>query len=390
MKYKLLLAIRYLSFYKVRSAILVACVALTLLLPISIEMLVRHYQRSLMARAGETPLVVGAKGSRFDLVLSTLYFKTRVTEKLTMAEVRRVRKSGLGTPIPVYARYSAEGFPIVGTTLDYFDLRRLKVKKGALPGVLGEVVVGSAVAEALNLKVGDKLRSDYEKMYDISATYPLLMKVAGILAESRSADDRAVLCDVKTTWVIEGIGHGHMKALDADADSKVILKKTKGSVAFSEAVEKYFEITPENIGGFHFHGDQSKFPLTGMIVVANDAKSATILKARYGVSDSAQMVRPVAVVTELMDIVFRAKRFFDANFVMVCVSTVLFFVLVIMLSLRIRKRERETLYKIGCSRATVFVMQAIEVALVVLISLGAAAGLASGLFMYVVRRGYVL
>ena len=59
-----------------------------------------------------------------------------------------------------------------------------------------------------------------------------------------------------------------------------------------------------------------------------------------------------------MSIVFRIKDFFDANFLLVTLTTMLFVTLVIVLSLRIRKKEMETLYRIGCARGTVFRLQA--------------------------------
>ena len=65
-----------------------------------------------------------------------------------------------------------------------------------------------------------------------------------------------------------------------------------------------------------------------------------------------------------MGIVFRIKRFFDANFALVTMTTALFIALVVMLSLRLRKREMETLRRIGCARGTAFWLQAWEIVIV--------------------------
>ena len=93
---------------------------------------------------------------------------------------------------------------------------------------------------------------------------------------------------------------------------------------------------------------------------------------------------------EMMEIVFRVKRFFDVNFVMVLVSTLLFLVLVILLSLRIRQREFQTLHKIGCAASTVLAMQAAEVVLIVSASTAVASLLVGVVFWYVVRFGVLL
>jgi hypothetical protein len=56
--------------------------------------------------------------------------------------------------------------------------------------------------------------------------------------------------------------------------------------------------------------------------------------------------------------------FFDANFAVVVLSTALFLVLVVLLSLRIRRTEMRTMFKIGCSRRTVFWLQAAELVMI--------------------------
>ena len=66
------------------------------------------------------------------------------------------------------------------------------------------------------------------------------------------------------------------------------------------------------------------------------------------------------VVNELLGMVLRVKRFFDANFLLVTVSTTLFVGIVIMLSLRLRQREMKTMFKLGCARSTVALLQVTE------------------------------
>jgi putative ABC transport system permease protein len=93
------------------------------------------------------------------------------------------------------------------------------------------------------------------------------------------------------------------------------------------------------------------------------------------------MLVPARIIEELMGIVFQVERFFNASFVLICLTTLLFVVLVVMLSLRIRKREMETMFRIGCSRSTVFRLQIAELGIVLLISL-VAAGCLSGLLVW--------
>jgi putative ABC transport system permease protein len=202
-----------------------------------------------------------------------------------------------------------------------------------------------------------------------------------VLAPSGSPDDHAVFVDIKTAWIIEGIGHGHTDLTKTD-DAGIILKKKDGEVVGNAAMVEYTEITAANIASFHFHGSMDGFPITSVIVLPDSDKSATVLKGRYSVSPTLQMLVPVRVIEELMGIVFQVKRFFDANFALVCLATLLFMVLVVMLSLRIRKREMETMFRIGCTRLTVFRLQIIELGIVLVISLAIAGVLSALLLRY--------
>ena len=378
----LLLAWRYAAFNRLKTTLLVACVTITLALPVSVHLLVRHYSEELIARAESTPLVIGAKGNRYDLCLRTLYFEADEPERLPYGEADVIREDEerLGTPIPVYARYTAQKHPVVGTTFEYFEFRRLSLAEGEWPMMLGECVLGSSAAEELGLGVGEKILTDKTNIYDISQGYALMMRITGVLAESGSPDDHAVFTDVKSVWIVDGRCHGHMN-IAKTPDPKYVLSRTRENVVGNPALFVYNEITPENIDTYHFHGDRSTFPITSLIVVPKDDKSATILKGRYGVSKDRQIIVPLGVIEELMGIVFQVEMFFKANFGMVLVSTALFLVLVVLLSLRIRRREMETMFKIGCSRMTVFWLQAAELVMILAASAVLAAGISGGLVL---------
>ncbi len=389
MRHTLRLSLRYLLHYRLRTAILVVCIGLIFFLPIAVSLLVDHFRREMGARAARIPLIAGAKGSRYDLVLNALYFRGRVPDPLPRSAYEAIRDGGLGFPVPVYVRHTVKGFPVVGTTLDYFSELGLTVREGTLPLRLGDAVAGAKAAEALGLSAGGRVITDVEKLYDISSTYPLRLRITGILAESHSPDDGAIFVDVKTSWIIDGIGHGHVSPKEAKETSNILQKK-EGEVVFNDALVKYVEITPENLASFHFHGDPHTFPLTAVLVWPRDAKSKTILKGRYAVSKTAQMLEPEKVIAELMGFVFRIKRFFDANFVLVIIATALFLALIVLLSLRIRKREMETLMKIGCSRFTVFGLQAAELTIVLAAGLLLAGVLSGATFWYVVQSHMLL
>jgi len=364
----LYLAWNYIVFNKLRTFILVTCVTLIAVLPISLEVLLDESEEQLLSRAQSTPLLLGAKGSALDLVMNSLYFDDEVPELISMAAVDKVLTSGLADPIPLYIRFNARRFSIVGTTLDYFDFRKLSVQQGRQFAMLGECVLGATVAESLGLKAGDTLLSSPETVFDLAGIYPLKMKVAGVLKRSHTPDDLAIFVDLKTTWIIEGLVHGHQD-VNRVTDETLIMQRTETGVVASPKLFQYNQISQDNIDSFHFHGDASLYPITAVIVVPNDIKSSTILRGRYLDKMSAnQIVLPEKVIDGLLQNIFRIKNILDATIVIVGVATILALILVFSLSLRLRQREMHTIFKLGSSRMTVVYLLGAEILIIGLLA----------------------
>ncbi len=375
------LAWRYVVYHKLKTAILVACLTLTIVLPLATQLVIRHFDAALKARAVATPLLVGAKGNRFDLALKSLYFSSATVDPVRWKTYEDILESGLARAIPLETSFTARGNPIVGTSIEYFDFRKLRVERGGRFTRLGQCVIGAHVAATLHIAPGDALFSDQTTLYDISKSYPLKMHVTGVLAHSGTPDDMAVFVDVKTAWIIAGISHGHGDVTRSDAPGLIAIR-TDDEVRTTDAIVEYNEVTDDNIASFHVHAAADELPLTSVIVLPADRKGETILKARYrepGRMD--QMLEPLRVVEELMERVFEVQRIFNLAFGLVALSTLLFIVLVVLLSQRLRSREMETMRKIGCSRTMTFAMQAAELMIVVAISAVLAAALSQAVVL---------
>lgn len=364
----LYIAWRYVSFNKIKTGTLIACITLIAFLPLALQVLLAESERQLMSRAVSTPLVVGAKGSVLDLVMSTLYFDDEAPEPVTMEEVARIEDSELALPIPVYVRFTAREYPIVGTTLDYFEFRGLETAAGRPLAIVGDAVLGAAVAEKLGLGPGDALVSSPENLFDLAGVYPLKMNVVGVLARSHSSDDLAVFVDLKTAWIIEGLGHGHEDLVNS-RDASVILERTDRNISANAKLRLYTEVSELNLESFHFHGDRSQFRVTAVIALPTDGKSGTILRGRYVSHDAGtQIVRPAEVIDGLLQNIFRIKNVIDAVIVLVGLATILAIILVFALSLRLRQREISTIFKLGCSRMTIASLMAAEICIILVVS----------------------
>ena len=363
----LYIAWQYVRWNRGKTIVLITSITLIAFLPLALQVMLNESEQQLRSRAVETPLLIGAKGSALDLVMSSLYFDDEVPETINMQAVREIDDSGLAQAIPLYVRFQARGFPVVGTALDYLDFRDLKIAQGRMFTVLGEAVIGADVAERLQLGPGDSLVSSPDNLFDIAGIYPLKMKVTGVLARSHSPDDLAVFVDTKTAWVIQGFGHGH-EDLAKSRDATVILKQDEKIVTANAKLMQFTEITTDNIDSFHFHGDEAIYPITAVLTVPNDEKSAAILRGRFVDDARYQASRPDDVVDGLMENIFRIRTVINAVIVIVAIATVLTIVLVFILSLRIRRDELETIFRIGCSRLTTVRLLAAEILIIVVTS----------------------
>lgn len=339
-------------FHRVRTLILVCALAVILFIPVFLEMIVSQSRQQLTARADSTPLILGSPGSSLDLAMSSLYFIAKQPESITYNDALAIDQSRMAMAIPLHTSYRVGDFRIVGTTLDYFDHRRLKIGSGRSMATLGEAVVGSSAARKLKCSAGDSLVSTPENFIDIAGQYPLKMTVTGILAPTGTADDEAIFVDLRTSWIIAGLGHGH-EDLTKTADASVILKSESGAVTANAKLNTYIEITRENVGSFHFHGENNAFPISSAIVVPDDEKAKALLLGRYQAkTQPLQLIRPPVIMKELIDAIFRIKTVLDAVIIVAGLSTALTIVLVFILSMRLRASELSTIFRLGCGRLT--------------------------------------
>ena len=142
------------------------------------------------------------------------------------------------------------------------------------------------------------------------------------------------------------------------------------------SVVQYTEITAENIDSFHFHGDRAAYPISAVIAVPHDEKSGVLLMGRYeSEGEAARIVRPRVVIDDLLGTVFTVQGFVVAALGLVALATLATAALVFLLSLRLRRREIETIVKIGGSRLNVGALFASETVIVLIVGGAMAAAL---------------
>lgn len=156
-------------------------------------------------------LVVGAKGSPLQLVLSSVYHIDQPTGNIPLGELARLRADpGVGKAVPLALGDNFKGFRIVGSDSGLLDLYGARIAQGRAFARPLEVVLGADVARRTDAGLGQKFVGshgletdpDGEQGHDHAP-----FETVGILAPTGTALDRLIITSVESVWDVHGIAH---------------------------------------------------------------------------------------------------------------------------------------------------------------------------------------
>jgi putative ABC transport system permease protein len=170
-------------------------------------------ERTLQRDLAGIDLVVGAKGSPMQLILSGVFHLDVPTGNVPLAAVDKLRDHPLvGRVVPLALGDSLRGYRIVGTSPDYLDLYRARVGPGRAWAAPLEAVLGDQVAQDLGLRPGDRFAGSHGLGRDGEAHEGTPYTVVGMLQRCDCVLDRLVLTAVDSVWAV----HEHAQAQDED------------------------------------------------------------------------------------------------------------------------------------------------------------------------------
>ncbi len=172
---------------------------------VALLLLSRHVEQGITSHVQGVDLVVGAKGSPLQVILSSLFHLDAPTGNIDAGEADALaRHPMVRLAIPLALGDSYRHYRIVGTTPAYADLYGASLSDGSWWDHAEEVVLGASVAADEGLGLGDEIFSVHGLAGGESHDdHPL--HVVGVLAPTGTALDRLVLTGVETVWAV----HAH-------------------------------------------------------------------------------------------------------------------------------------------------------------------------------------
>ena len=178
------------------------------------EQITAHFEKNV---AGIN-LVVGAKGSPLQLILSTIYHIDYPTGNISYEDAKRLGKSPLvANTIPMALGDNYQSFRIVGTTADYASLYGGTLQAGVLWTNDFEVTIGHKAAETTGLKVGDRFAGVHGFIETDHTHGNHQYTVTGIFDRTGTVLDQLILTNISSVWRI----HEHEEDDDDDDNEEL-------------------------------------------------------------------------------------------------------------------------------------------------------------------------
>lgn len=353
------LALQYVIARPLLNAMTALSIAAGIAIVVATSALTTAARKSAQDTAGGYQLLIAAKGSPVQAVLSTLFFVEAPTGNIPFDLYESLRKDrGVAVAVPFSFGDNYRGNYIVATTSDYQTLieistgRAPRMQPGSRwPAAAFEVIAGAAAAKSAGLKLGDKFTAAHgfvELPEDLAQLHhERAYTVVGVLRQLNSPTDRAIFTTLDTAWLVHDGRHGALPLL-----------------------------RPAGAAEQEGHTPQKALEITALLVHGKSYGDVARLSAQLSRRGDVQAVFPGRVATQLLSYLQRGQVVVTAM-AWLAAGIAVFAITVSLLAAAIeRRRQIATLRAIGASRGVVFGVLAIEAGIIT--GIGAIAGLVLG------------
>lgn len=174
--------------------------------------------------------VLGARGSALQLVLNSVYHLETSPGNIPYSLYQELRDNpgyGVSMALPYAVGDNYKGFRIVGTTSDLFEQyqtapgERLAFQAGGpFQGAGRQGVLGSRVAAATGLGLGDRFRAYHGVTFDEEAAHDEFFEVVGVLEPTGTPMDRVLWIPIDGIFRMSGhVLRGSGEEFDASSQA---------------------------------------------------------------------------------------------------------------------------------------------------------------------------
>ena len=352
---------------------------------IAILLIATHLLSAALTRdAADIDLVVGAKGSPLQLVLSGLYHADIPTGNIRLSEARTwMEHPMVEFAIPLSLGDSHKGFRIVGTNEDYVDIYDGQLAEGKLPSNLLEIAIGSSVSKATGLSLGATFAGQHGLDGAGHAHDEDSYTVVGIFEASDTVLDRLLITTLESVWLVHGESRPNSGTFDTTQTNRPHEHEDVHAHADAEASEAMLddhhegEHVEHQLQHHHQHEDESISEYVGdkekQTTAHAEAQAITVLLIKYATPIAAitlprkindesalQAASPAYEITRLLQVIGIGIGWLQAFAAILVASAVLSIFAALYASLKARRNDLAVLRCLGATRSELFMLLLFE------------------------------
>ncbi|MBN7811825.1 ABC transporter permease [Algoriphagus sp. H41] len=314
----------------------------------------RHLREQMSSNIRGIDMVVGAKGSPLQLILSAVFQVDVPTGNIKLAEAENLLRNRLiDYGIPLSYGDSYQGFRIVGTDERYPENYSMRLAEGSLWSQSMEVAIGAAVAERTGLKLGDKFQGSHGLSEGGHVHESEDYVVTGIFEASGSVVDQLILSNLESVWDIHA-PHAHEEEEHGHKEGEGHEHEEGGSHEHeghehAEAEEHSHEAQEHAVGEESDHGGDDR-EITALLIKFKNPLGLVQLPRMVNENTNMQAALPNYELNKLFSLMGIATTTLNlVALIVILVSGISVFIS-LYLSLRERTYEMALLRTFGASR----------------------------------------
>jgi putative ABC transport system permease protein len=221
------LSASYLRARPLNTALSVILLALGVATIVLLLLVVGQAEERMHRDARGIDLVVGAKGSPMQLMLSGIYHLDAPTGNIPLSAVALLSKNRMvKRAMPLALGDSWKGHRIIGAGKEYADHYGAELREGRFYQKPMEAVLGAEVAARTNTRVGATFKGAHGMGSEPGEEHEGAYTVVGVLAKTGSVIDRLVLTPIESVWQV----HEEHQGPQDDADRKALMEAREVTV----------------------------------------------------------------------------------------------------------------------------------------------------------------